>query len=246
MAKSASETHFSHRLVSPVDGIDRVWSLRRIGDLPFMVVVGEPTHLALTNWRDLLLLYLIAGSILCLAILFATREFIRNMLQTDEMQYLAHTDSLTGVANRRYFIEVANNNLLRSIRNGLPVAFIMLDIDHFKRVNDQYGHAVGDQVLVDLSSLLKRLCRQSDLIARWGGEEFMILLPDTDKQGALTFAKRLADEITTLKLPKNLTITISQGIAVNRTNEDLEETLKRADTALYQAKELGRNRIEVD
>lgn len=246
MAKSESETHFSHRLVSPVDGIDRVWSLRRIGDLPFMVVVGEPTRSALTNWRDLLLLYLITGSILCLAILFATREFIRNMLQTDEMQYLAHTDSLTGVANRRYFIEVANNNLLRSIRNGLPVAFIMLDIDHFKRVNDQYGHAVGDQVLVDLTNLLKRLCRQSDLIARWGGEEFMILLPDTDKQGALTFAKRLADELTTLELPKNLTITISQGIAVNRENEGLEETLKRADTALYQAKELGRNRIEVD
>ncbi|TVQ67723.1 MAG: GGDEF domain-containing protein [Oceanospirillales bacterium] len=244
MAKSKNETHFSHRLVSPVDGVDRVWSLRRIGDLPFMVVVGEPTTSALNSWRQLLLLYIVAGGVLFCAVLFGTREYIRNVRQANKMEHLAVTDFLTGVANRRHFINVANSNLSRSVRSGLPVALIMVDIDHFKRINDTYGHAVGDQVLISISNLLKRLCRQSDLIARWGGEEFTILLPDTEKQGAFVFAERIADEISQLELPESQKITISQGIAMHNANESFDEILKRADTALYRAKELGRNRIE--
>lgn len=244
MAKSKNETHFSHRLVSPVDGVDRVWSLRRIGDLPFMVVVGEPTTSALNSWRQLLLLYIVAGGVLFCAVLFGTREYIRNVRQANKMEHLAITDFLTGLANRRHFINVANANLSRSVRSGLPVALIMVDIDHFKRINDTYGHAVGDQVLISISNLLKRLCRQSDLIARWGGEEFTILLPDTEKQGAFVFAERIADEISKLELPESHKITISQGIAVHNGNESFDEILKRADTALYSAKELGRNRIE--
>lgn len=245
MASSGTESHFSHRIASPVDGIDRVWSLRRIGELPFIVVVGEPTSTALSNWKHLLYLYLVTGSILCLAILFGTREYVLNLRKALKMQQLATTDYLTGVANRRLFNEIAQRNLSLSSRNGMPLSFIMLDIDHFKRINDRFGHDVGDEVLISLSNLLKKQCRKSDVIARWGGEEFLVLLPDTDVEGALTFSERVAQDMSLVNLPEDHKVTISQGIAVHQAGETLEQTLKRTDTALYRAKELGRDRIEL-
>lgn len=245
MAASESEKHFSHRLVSPVDGIDRVWSLRRIGELPFIVIVGEPTHTALQSWRQLLYLFVIAGSLMCGAILFGTREYILNLYKTAALQQLARTDALTGVANRRSFNELAEKNIALSSRSGLSLCFLMLDIDHFKSINDRFGHDVGDQVLICIANLLTSLSRQSDLIARWGGEEFMLLLPDTKLSQAITFAERLATQLAQLPLQIEQKITISQGITHYQSGETLEEIIKRTDNALYRAKERGRNRIEL-
>ncbi len=245
MASSTSERLFSHRLASPVDNIDRVWSLRRIGYLPFIVVVGEATNHALQNWQQLLILYIFAGLTLCAAILFATYEYIRNLRQAMTMRHLAITDPLTGVANRRYFNEVASLNIARNARNGLPLSLLILDLDHFKKVNDIHGHATGDRVLVDIANMLQSLCRETDVIARWGGEEFTLLLPDTDQKGATTFAQRLADSLSTYRFIDDKTITISQGIATYQPGDTIESLLKRADKALYQAKEKGRNRFEL-
>ncbi|SFX30060.1 GGDEF domain-containing protein [Marinospirillum alkaliphilum] len=251
MAKNPSEEHYSHRLISPVDGIERIWSLRRIGDLPFIVVVGEQTSAAIATWRQMLFLYLIAATSLCLSLIFGAREYIRNFQQAMEMHLLATTDPLTSLSNRRCFSDSANrmlshyNTLAHHKTQNQPPVLIMLDIDHFKQINDCYGHDIGDQVLIDISRVIKSKCGKHHLSARWGGEEFVLLLPNTDLNTAIEFANQLSQQISKLKSAPERTITASLGITTYRAKESLESLMKRADVALYNAKERGRNRIEV-
>ncbi len=245
MAATGSKELFSHRLVSPVDGIDRVWSLRRIHDLPFIVVVGEQTRTAMGTWRQQLLLYLIGGTILCLSIVIGTREYVRNLRQTAAMRQLAITDPLTGLANRRHFRDEVVKLLARSQRSGASLALIMADLDHFKHINDNFGHDTGDRVLREVAQVLNTLCRQGDLRARWGGEEFIILLPDTDLNGGTAFGYRLRQKISTIEAAPGHPVTLSQGLTLYQAKDNLDDLVRRADTALYKAKALGRDRIEV-
>jgi diguanylate cyclase (GGDEF)-like protein len=121
----------------------------------------------------------------------------------------------------------------------------MFDIDHFKEINDGYGHAVGDEVLVELSGLVRRNIRSADLFARWGGEEFMVLLPHTDLGGAASMAEKLRESVETHSFPGVARVTCSFGVAGFTEIDDATVILKRVDDALYEAKETGRNRVVV-
>jgi diguanylate cyclase (GGDEF)-like protein/PAS domain S-box-containing protein len=166
-----------------------------------------------------------------------------------ELMRLATTDSLTGVANRRHFIEQLEIELAHVIRFGKPTAFLMVDIDHFKRVNDTYGHATGDAVLKHFTELTKQRLRRVDMIGRLGGEEFGIMLPGTDFSGAVIFAERLRSYVADTPAQSSnetIPITVSIGIAMFGAGDDASDTIMaRADDALYRAKESGRNRVEV-
>jgi len=159
-------------------------------------------------------------------------------------------DGLTGTYNRRAFMDRAEQEMSKALRHRLPLALLMLDIDHFKRINDEFGHAAGDTVLVEISRLVTKRLRKQDTLGRYGGEEFCILLPGTDAAGAQLVAESLRKAIaeTVLPLEKAATsITVSIGISACQMESasctlDLKQILADADRALYQGKSAGRNR----
>lgn len=159
---------------------------------------------------------------------------------------LAGTDSLTGILNRRRFFELAEGELARSARYGRPFSVILLDVDHFKAINDTYGHVVGDDVLRHVVGITDDMSRMMDLTARYGGEEVIILLPETQAAGALTVAERIREKLATTPIEAGghmITVTASLGVAQwAGPPESLALLITRADEALYSAKHLGRNR----
>jgi diguanylate cyclase (GGDEF)-like protein/PAS domain S-box-containing protein len=164
------------------------------------------------------------------------------------VEKLATTDSLTGLYNRRYFMEMAEKEMERSLRYGHSVAILMIDLDHFKSVNDLHGHGVGDQVLLGFSHELLDSLRRMDLLARYGGEEFIILLPETTLMDARGLAERLCNKMaqkTLVTAVGPISITISIGVAgmVVEDPVPLAVLIEKADNALYDAKNKGRNRI---
>ena len=163
--------------------------------------------------------------------------------QARSLDQLATTDGLTGVANRRA-LESAHRDINAV---GRPCSVLLADLDHFKRINDLFGHATGDEVLRRAARAMAGACRSSDLLARWGGEEFVVLLPDGDRATATHVAERLRAAIAALDwsdIASNLAVTASIGVAVGATNESLPSLLRRADKALYAAKHDGRDRVE--
>lgn len=161
-----------------------------------------------------------------------------------KLKRLASTDGLTGIANRAYFFAAAAGEISRARRNGLPLSVVMIDIDLFKRINDTYGHEVGDRTLEAFCALCHGLIRDQDLLARLGGEEFGLMLPHTDRAGALALAERIRQAVdrTPMGAPA-VHITVSLGIAGLGTDEaGISAALSRADQALYAAKHAGRNR----
>ncbi|MDP5041654.1 MAG: GGDEF domain-containing protein, partial [Paraglaciecola sp.] len=162
--------------------------------------------------------------------------------QTETLKKLAITDELTGLFNRRELQTRANHNIARSKRFVSPLALLIIDVDHFKKVNDKLGHDKGDLVLVELSKTLTSLSRELDTVARFGGEEFAILAPDTSTEQAFIFSQRIHEIIST-KVMAEQVITVSIGIATldDTQNKTFHELFVAADTALYQAKNAGRN-----
>lgn len=158
-------------------------------------------------------------------------------------------DALTGVANRRSFFERAGHEFARTKRHDAPLSIAELDIDFFKLVNDRYGHAVGDEVLKSIGTTCQRLLREVDLFARIGGEEFAVLLPDTNLEGARFQGERLRQAIANNRVSidhTSVSCTISIGVATLKPSDScIEDCLLRADIAMYRAKEKGRNRVEV-
>ncbi len=163
------------------------------------------------------------------------------------LHQLARLDPLTGVSNRRHLMERARHEWGRAHRFGLPLALIMLDIDHFKRVNDEYGHAVGDRAICAVATICEDCVREIDIVGRYGGEEFVIVLPGTDLDGARKLGRRLRKRIaeTVLQDEKGrpFTLTASLGIAQLGAEATLDRLLALADAALYRAKRAGRNRV---
>lgn len=158
---------------------------------------------------------------------------------------LARIDPLTGLVNRRVFSDELAHWALHSERKAVQISALILDLDHFKSVNDDFGHAVGDAALVAVAGLLQQKLRPLDIAARYGGEEFVLLLPQTDLSEALLVAERLREEMPALNIegyPRKLTTSI--GVAQLQIGEPVEAMLKRADAALYRAKHAGRNRVE--
>ena len=169
----------------------------------------------------------------------------------NEIQRLANEDVLTGCFNRRHFMEVATQEIQRSRRYKHSLSFLMLDIDHFKGFNDRYGHQVGDQLLCHLVSLCQDQLRTADTLGRYGGEEFVALMPETDRDGAWDVSERLRAEIEKMKintLEGKLSITVSMGLTSLESGFDETQTLdtliRSADKALFAAKDAGRNCIQ--
>ncbi len=162
----------------------------------------------------------------------------------EKLRLLSTTDELTGAYNRRAFNEHLSANIGRAKRYNELLSIFLLDIDNFKNINDSYGHDVGDLALKALARIVKESIRQDDIVARWGGEEFTILLPETGKDAALQLAERLREKISGHDFPKVGHITVSIGLAELQVDDNSDSLVKRADLALYQAKDAGKNIVK--
>lgn len=173
---------------------------------------------------------------------------IENAKLFEKTQQLAMTDTLTGIYNRRYFYELAQKEFVRSKRYQSPLSFILIDIDHFKNVNDHFGHLAGDQILVQFVKRAQEELRQTDIFARFGGEEFIILLPETNLNDAAFVAERLRKitaEFPFLLITAQTFITISLGVTCFRFSSlSVDHLIDECDKAMYEAKQLGRNRVQ--
>jgi diguanylate cyclase (GGDEF)-like protein len=165
-----------------------------------------------------------------------------------QLHHLATTDPLTGALNRRRFFELAEQEFDRSNRYNREISIILFDVDHFKESNDAYGHVAGDQILKTIAQRFSENLRQLDIFGRYGGDEFIILLPETNSEQALQAAERLHEVVTSEPVTTSrgtIPIQISIGVANLENSEDIEALLIRTDQALYAAKETGRNRVVI-
>ena len=175
------------------------------------------------------------------------RELKSAIAMKEHLQELAFTDSLTGVYNRRYFMQTAERELEQSIRNGQSLSLLMVDLDHFKHINDEYGHPTGDEVLRILMKRVKKVLRADTVIARYGGEEFIIMLKDASTEDAINTAWRIQKTVERSKFlidERELAVTVSIGIAsCAAPGKSLTDVIEDADAALYKAKNSGRNTV---
>jgi diguanylate cyclase (GGDEF)-like protein len=257
---SGADTGF-YRGISVISGDERLTAFRRIAEHGVVVLVqlAPADFLAVANARERMLL-LSAGlvSLLLLAtavgLLLLTRRHFRDAAALREahrqLRKLVASDSLTGAASRRHFVSQLETELRRAQRYQADVCLLMLDIDHFKQVNDTYGHPVGDDVLREFVVLCGSVLRGHDLIGRLGGEEFAVMLPHTDLEGACCVAEKLRLAIANAAIATargDIRITTSVGVAISRPgDEDATRLVERADNALYAAKKAGRNRVCAD
>lgn len=172
-----------------------------------------------------------------------SEQYVRLHTLAETMRQLAHTDPLIQIANRRELDETLAREIKRAARYHQPLSVILFDLDHFKRVNDTYGHEAGDQVLIETARVVRGRLRLSDVLGRWGGEEFLIVAPQTNCVRAREVAERLRQALAHYPREGVGQITASFGVAEYRSPESLEAWLKRADAALYAAKQDGRNRV---
>jgi diguanylate cyclase (GGDEF)-like protein len=169
----------------------------------------------------------------------------------EQLREMAFRDGLTGLYNHRYFQDLMDNELSRSRRYKKPISLIMFDLDHFKKINDEYGHPVGDIVLEKVSRTIENTIRASDLAIRYGGEEFAIVLPETDLRGAAILAERLRKAVEQMEIDINgcrIDVTVSVGVTCYYPSTDKIEKSKiitEADNALYNSKNKGRNMISI-
>jgi diguanylate cyclase (GGDEF)-like protein/hemerythrin-like metal-binding protein len=174
------------------------------------------------------------------------RTHLRLQQALKDLEQLAFTDRLTGAWNRRYFEQIVAAEIARSRRYRQPLSLIFIDIDHFKRVNDRHGHQTGDVVLIEVTQLVRESIRHSDILTRWGGEEFIVLVPATRLNEALALAEKLRAKLAAYEFPEVGPVTISLGVAEYLLEEELDGWLRRADQALYAAKGNGRNQVRFD
>ena len=178
------------------------------------------------------------------AVLWVASNISARHEMEEKLRILSQTDSLTGLWNRRRFAEMATEELTRALRYAHPVSVLIFDIDHFKRINDNFGHLVGDEVLVTLAGIVLGCTRESDSVARWGGEEFTILMPYTALAAAASVAEKIRERVAQHEFPNGLRLTVSIGVAEwQLRDEPVDAVVSRADDALYRAKDAGRNRI---
>lgn len=173
----------------------------------------------------------------------ANRELAR---YAEEWERISLSDKLTGLPNRRAFEEFLNHHVASAERFGELLAVLVLDLDHFKAINDTFGHSRGDQVLKRVAATLASNVRQTDVVARWGGEEFGVLAPKTDLRGGAKLADELRSAVRETDMPEGMPrITVSVGVAQWQSGESADSVFSRADEVLYRAKEKGRDRVEI-
>lgn len=214
--------------------------------IKYIIQNSDKMHKAKVKYLDKIYYFSISGALISqeknhCAVVFSDitkeEEYQRELLE------LTIKDSLTGIYNRHYFDQKINDEISRVKRYKYPLSLIMFDIDYFKNVNDEHGHAVGDTVLIAYSQFISSLLRKTDIFCRTGGEEFIILLTYTTISEAQHIAEKLRHEVENYK--KILPITISFGVTQYKEDESMQSVLKRVDDALYQAKESGRNKVVV-
>lgn len=234
------------------------WKILRL--LIFLFIVGYFLF-AGTLWmfRDSLsMLSLIPSSLLFLGGIFVFFVGQLALKTTNDIKDLAVlkqesiTDALTGLRNRRYFDQRISEEVALSTRYKLPLTLMLIDVDHFKKINDTYGHTVGDEVLQTLSKIIQNVVRDSDIVARYGGEEIVIITPNTTKEEAAILAERLREKVEQTKVATIATtqevvqVTISIGLcSLSPIITDKEALLEESDQSLYLAKKHGRNRVVV-
>ena len=181
--------------------------------------------------------------------LVTLHDITERVLLMQELQKIAQLDPLLGLYNRRHFYELASREFERARRYNHPLSILMLDLDHFKQVNDYHGHLIGDQALMGFSQILLQTLRSADVVARFGGDEFVILLPETDTNHANQMAERLRTNLKETPIASDagiLHLTFSGGISsLGNFEESLEKLIERADQALYISKTVGRDRVTV-
>ncbi len=196
-------------------------------------------------------LFVLVQALVAYAVLIAGLRFFADLhvrassleRTAERMRSLAHTDALTGLGNRRQADLWLVREVQRATRYARPFSVLMLDIDHFKRLNDEHGHAAGDRVLVDLANELVGMVRASDAVVRWGGEEFLVLAPETGLEDAVQVAELVRRQVAKLPLGDAHRTTVSVGVAAHRSGDDPDSLVARADAALYMAKRSGRNTV---
>ena len=232
----------SYDLKSQLDGRSRIVAFHKIGGFPLIAAGTLELDAVYRNWWR----HAAVASLLWLAIVFGVLWIAARLHRERKvLAELASIDSLTGTLNRRTILDTATN-LERSQSFAGALSLLMIDADHFKTINDRFGHAVGDEVLRQLSEVLRRNVRANDIVGRYGGEEFLVLMPDTGEPGALRVAEKLRAAVEA-QITRPAPLTISVGVATTREDElSLDRTLAHADAALYAAKAAGRNCVRAD
>ena len=204
--------------------------------------IYEPPLLVTTVFEDI---FQIAGFILIIIGIYAwAKHNAKIICSLDE---LARTDGLTHLLNRRSFLELAQREFKKNRRDQNQFSILMIDIDHFKSINDKYGHVCGDEALKQFSNITSAQLRETDTICRWGGEEFLLLIPENKPESSLTVAEKLRSHIENISIVSGkdvIDLTVSIGIAILRdTDHSLDDLIHRADLALLEAKTKGRNSV---
>jgi len=217
--------------------------------LPVRVTIRNYSKFGKEYWLDLSILPLRNDQSVVTHFVAIQRDVTEEIRLRHQLETLSRTDSLTGLLNRRVFDEIVEDEFYRYKRSQVVYSLLMLDIDHFKLINDEYGHSTGDSVLESISSSLESNLRSHDKVARIGGEEFCVVLPDTDKKQAYDAAEKLRAIISKNAIPSgrnDITVTVSIGVSeVVYTDSDYMDVFRRADKQLYIAKESGRNRVSM-
>lgn len=210
--------------------------------------VQSTEQVEMITFTQRIVLFIIIATLLAEAI-FIFRPIVNKVKYFALLLFeFATHDYLTKFANRRLSLELLNKFISRNKIDNKPISIMMIDIDHFKNVNDTYGHKVGDDVLVMVSKLISDSVRPTDICGRWGGEEFLVILPDTDLEGSKVIAQRILSSINEKSISLKDTeihVTISIGLSTFKGKESATSFIDRADSALYLAKDNGRNRIEI-
>lgn len=244
-------------LMPTLDGISFLQRMRRnpqLIDVPVVIITAEEKPETLYKALDVGANDFLKKPVDPIELAARTRNMLRLRTRQLELEranqqlaLLANTDGLTGVANRRYFLQRLDQELERGKRYHSPLVLALLDVDHFKQINDRYGHQPGDEVLKALSEFTVGLLRANDLVGRLGGEEFAILMPESDQEVGTIVSERIRAELAAHPIPTvagPLSITVSIGVTQAYPEIDNPETmLRRADAAMYRAKSGGRNRV---
>jgi diguanylate cyclase (GGDEF)-like protein len=237
-----------------VDGERDYVRRRYAGHSQWSLVILKPTQEIFAS-RILGIIITLMVTLTTLIYLFGRERSVHDSVQMDKrlrlqelarnLDFQANTDPLTGLHNRLKFDQELANEMARSDRYASPVSLILLDVDNFKKINDTHGHPVGDKVLIHLSRVVSGMIRDSDVFARWGGEEFVILAPGSDEQMAYQAAEKLRTAIGLAVFDEVGIVTCSFGVAQYADGDTMKSLIARADDALYRAKINGRNRVEL-
>ncbi|MCG2730995.1 MAG: diguanylate cyclase [Acetobacterium sp.] len=246
MAQSQEDVLCPGSLIYLQQGLERAIQAVQ-NNQPFQVFRGEleqPCKDGSTVWTEATVSGIYSEDGRFVGMLGVTRDISERKIMEEEILRLSITDKLTQSYNRLKLDETLEQQFERSKTEAIPFSIIILDIDHFKLVNDTYGHQVGDRVLIELVAVLTKNVRSDDIVGRWGGEEFLIILPETNLSDGLHVAEKLRGVVETYRFTTAGQVTISLGVSAYWDDLTPESIVSRADTALYQAKENGRNRVE--